>query len=226
MCLILLAWRAHPGYRLIVAANRDEFHSRPARPAGYWSDLPGILAGRDLEAGGTWMGIARGGKFSAVTNYRGAREPRAEQSRGALVTRFLENGAAPAPYIGAVAANGAAYSGFNLLASDGEELWWLSNRGGEPRRLEPGIYALGNALLDEPGLEPAKQRFSRAIEPGPATESLFEALAPARIVNEQYGTRCSTVLLSPRPGASRYAERSFLADGSESDTLSFEIPAR
>jgi uncharacterized protein with NRDE domain len=226
MCLILLAWNAHPHYRLVVAANRDEYHSRPASPAAFWRDHPGILAGRDLEAGGTWMGIARSGNFCAVTNFRGAREPRAEQSRGALVTGFLKNGAGPVPYIREVSAKASAYSGFNLLASDAEELWWVSNRGGEPRRLEPGIYVLGNALLDEAGLEPAKQRFAQAIAPGPAMESLFQVLAPARIVNAQYGTRCSTVLLSARSGGWRYAERSFQGDGSEADTLSFEVPAR
>src|SRR5258708_5544746 len=139
MCLILLAWRAHPDYRLIVAANRDEFHARPASPAAFWPDQPRILAGRDLEAGGTWMGASRGGRFAAVTNYRGAREPRAAESRGALVARFLENGTTPADYAAAVAQRGSAYSGFNLFAADAEELWWLSNRGGEPRRLSKGI---------------------------------------------------------------------------------------
>jgi uncharacterized protein with NRDE domain len=89
MCLIVLAWRVHPDFPLVVAANRDEFHARPADPAAFWTDRPGILAGRDLEARGTWMGVARGGRFAAVTNYRGAREPSAKHSRGALVTGFL-----------------------------------------------------------------------------------------------------------------------------------------
>src|SRR5437773_10039042 len=130
MCLIVLAWRAHPRFPLIVAANRDEFHARPAAPAAHWSDNPAILAGRDLEARGTWMGVSRGGRFAAVTNYRGAREPSAAESRGALVARFLETAAAPAAYVRAIEAN--AYSGFNLLATDGWELRWMSNRAGAP----------------------------------------------------------------------------------------------
>src|SRR5690606_22700378 len=102
MCLILLGWRARPGMTLAVAANRDEFHARPAAPAAFWADRPDILAGRDLEAMGTWMGVSRSGRFAAVTNYRGAREPSAAESRGALVTRFLEGGQPAADYVAAL----------------------------------------------------------------------------------------------------------------------------
>src|ERR1051326_4214449 len=126
MCLILLAWRSHAEYPLIVAANRDEFHARPARTAAFWDDQPAILAGRDLEAMGTWMGVARSGRFAAVTNYRGAREPRATESRGALVTGFLVGSATPASY--AQSLEGKLYSGFNLLLADGKELWWLDRK--------------------------------------------------------------------------------------------------
>ena len=97
MCLILVAWKALPGPALVVAANRDEFHARPAAPAAFWEDRPGILAGRDLEARGTWMGVTRSGRFAAVTNYRGAREARAAESRGARVTRFLDGNQPAAP---------------------------------------------------------------------------------------------------------------------------------
>ena len=148
MCLIVLGWRADPRYPLLVAANRDEFHSRPAAPAAFWRDQPEILAGRDLQAMGTWMGVSRSGRFAAVTNYRGAREPSAAESRGALVSAFLAGAATAAAYLADVAARGASYSGFNLLACDRQELWWMSNRDGAPRRLEPGYYALGNLLLD------------------------------------------------------------------------------
>ena len=110
MCLIVLAWRAHPRFPLIVAANRDEFHARKAASAAFWRDQPQILAGRDLQAMGTWMGVSRSGKFAAVTNYRGAREASAAESRGALVTGFLANGATPAAYMAAVAARAASYS--------------------------------------------------------------------------------------------------------------------
>jgi len=219
MCLIVLAWRAHPELPLIVAANRDEFHARPAAPAAFWEDHPEILAGRDLEARGTWMGVSRSGRFAAVTNYRGAREPRAVESRGALVSRFLGSDPAPKAYVAAL--KKSLYSGFNLLATDGEELWWMSNRDGAPRRLAPGVYGLGNALLDSPEVEPAKREFAAAIEPAPAVEPLFSALAKARIVNPEYGTRCSTVLLQGE--RIRYAERSFAADGAEGETVHFEF---
>jgi uncharacterized protein with NRDE domain len=218
MCLILLAWRVPGRPALVVAANRDEFHARPAAPAAFWQDQPAILAGRDLEARGTWMGISRAGKFAAVTNYRGGTEPRAAQSRGSLVAAFLANGQAPAQYIGEVQKKATSYSGFNLLVSDGAELWWLSNRDGTPRRLEPGIYGLGNALLDSPDVEPRKRRFEDALGSGAALEPLFSVLAEARIVDPVYGTRCSTVFFGRR-----YAERSFAAAGTEQDTLHYEL---
>jgi uncharacterized protein with NRDE domain len=219
MCLIVLAWRKHPDLPLIVAANRDEFHARPAAPAAFWDDQPGILAGRDLEARGTWMGVSRGGRFAAVTNYRGAKEPRAMESRGALVSRFLGNGARPGEYLDSLKSN--LYSGFNLLVSDGEELWWMSNRGGEPRRLEPGIYGLGNTLLDAPEVDGVKQVFGAALSPAPAVESLFKVVKGGQIVHPEYGTRCSTVLLAgPR---TRYAERAFAPDGSAGETVHYDF---
>lgn len=218
MCLILLGWRVHPDHPLIVAANRDEFHARPAAPAAFWDDRPGILAGRDLEARGTWMGVSRSGKFAAVTNYRGAREARAAESRGALVTRFLDNGQSPAAFIEDIQRKAQLYSGFNLLLSDGAELWWMSNRGGEPRKLEPGIYGLGNTLLDAAEVDASKQRFAQALGAGLAVERFFTVLAEARIVNPTYGTRCSTVLVG-----GRYSERSFGPEGTEQDTLHYEL---
>jgi uncharacterized protein with NRDE domain len=222
MCLILLAWRAHPELALAVAANRDEFHGRPAAAAAFWPDRPAILAGRDLEAKGTWMGVARSGRFAAVTNYRGAREPSAAESRGALVTKFLEGSGTPGAYLAAIQSNANRYSGFNLLACDGEELWWMSNRDGAPRRLEPGIYGLGNLLLDSPEVEPDKARFRAALDMAPGVEPLFGTLAPARIVNGQYGTRCSTVLLKS-DSRLRFAERTYGPDGTEGETVRFEF---
>ena len=225
MCLILAAWQALPDYPLAVAANRDEYHGRPAAPAAFWHDKPAVLAGRDLEAKGTWMGVSRGGRFAAVTNYRGAREPSAQESRGALVSRFLGGGEAPADYAAGVAQRAAAYSGFNLLVSDGEELWWVSNRDGAPRRLAPGVYGLGNLLLDSPGLEADKARFRQMLEVAPAADALFAVLAPARIVNPEYGTRCSTIMLLGRDRRLRYAERSYAPDGAEGETLQFQFSA-
>ena len=225
MCLIVLAWRIQSSYPLVVAANRDEFHGRPAAAAAFWRDQPAILGGRDLEALGTWMGVARNGRFAAVTNYRGAREPRAAESRGALPVWFLEGSFPPRKYVERIHQQGAAYSGFNLLVADAEELWWLSNRDSAPRRLEPGCYGLGNTLLDDPEVDAAKARFTQALDPGPAVETLFGVLAPSSIVNPQYGTRCSTVLLKGKDGRIRYAERSFSADGAAQDTVHYEFTA-
>lgn len=225
MCLILVAWRCHDAYPLVVAANRDEFHSRPSAPAAFWREPAGLLAGRDLEGQGTWLGVTRSGRFAAVTNYRGAHDPKALESRGLLTKRFLEDRSAPQDYVAGVAARAAAYSGFNLLAADGRELWWYSNRGGAARRLGPGIYGLGNELLDSADVEPAKARLADLLSPSPAIESLFAALAPSRLVNGPYGTRCSTALVAANEGRWRLAERSFDAAGRELATVHFEFSA-
>jgi uncharacterized protein with NRDE domain len=217
MCLIVLGWRARPGHPLVVAANRDEFHGRPAAPAGFWKDDKAILAGRDLQAMGTWMGVSRSGRFAAVTNYRGAHEPSAPHSRGSLVVGFLKGKGGPAEYMKGI--DGASYSGFTLLACDGEELWWMSNRDGAPRRLEPGYHALGNLLLDSPDVQPAKARVAALP---PAVEPLFSALSAARIVNGQYGTRCSTILLRSENHVT-YAERSFGPAGAGGETRRFRF---
>src|SRR5438105_7425357 len=219
MCLIVVGWQAHKDYPLIVAANRDEFHARPAAPAAFWRDQPGIVAGRDLEAMGTWMGVSRSGRFAAVTNYRGAREPSAEESRGALVSRFLAGNTRAAAYMAELAGRAQRYSGFNLLACDREELWWMSNRDGAPRRLEPGHYALGNLLLDSPDVQPLKQRIA---DTPAAVEPYFGVLAAAKIVNPQYGTRCSTALLD-NGSEVRYAERTFAPDGTDGETMHFQF---
>jgi uncharacterized protein with NRDE domain len=218
MCLIVFGWKAHPDYPLIVAANRDEFHGRPAAAAAFWPDKPAILAGRDLEAKGTWMGVARNGRFAAVTNYRGGTEPRAKESRGALVTQFLEGNEAPETYLKRI--QGSQYSGFNLLVADGREFWSTSNRDGPPRALQPGIYGLGNTLLEAPEVAEPKARFSAAM--GPAVEPLFSVLAESKIVNERYGTRCSTILMKAKK-IIRYAERSFSPDGADQETVHYEF---
>lgn len=226
MCLILVAWRTIEGYRLVVAANRDEFHARPAAQAAFWDDRPGVLAGRDLEAFGTWMGVSRAGNFAAVTNFRGAKEASAAESRGALVTRYLADGASPAAYMGELAPQAGRYSGFNLLAANAHELWWMSNRqhgpDSAPRRLDPGFYGLGNDLLDSDDVLAARDRFRAAP---PAVEPLFSVLAASKLIGPAYGTRCSTVLLLSEDGRLHYAERAFSADGAEGETLRYELRA-
>lgn len=195
MCLIVLAWQVHPDYPLVVAANRDEFYARPAAPAGFWADSPDVLAGRDLEAGGSWLGISRSGRFAALTNYReGRRQRAAAPSRGALVADFLAGQEAPGEYLAALAAHGRRYQGFNLFAGDRQRLGYYANRAllgdtpAAPRWLGPGIYGLSNHLLDTPWpkLEAAKAAFADALHELPASESFFRLLADREIVADHH----------------------------------------
>lgn len=144
MCLILLAYQSHPEYPLVVAANRDEFYARPTQDAHFWPDAPNLLAGRDVEAGGTWLGVTRAGRFAAVTNYAEPNPPPAPGSRGALTQNFLTGDTPAASY--ARQLDGEHYKGYNLLLWDGQELVYSSNRA-DDRKLEPGIYGLANAEL-------------------------------------------------------------------------------
>jgi uncharacterized protein with NRDE domain len=157
MCLILTALDAHPDYALIVAANRDEFYDRPTAAAAFWSDAPWVLGGRDLEAGGTWLGIDRNGRFAAVTNYRqGQRELVAHRSRGRLVSDYLTTGISARDHVDRVEREAELYNGFNLIAGSYRELFYYSNRAssagtlpeGRASALAPGVYGLSNHLLD------------------------------------------------------------------------------
>jgi uncharacterized protein with NRDE domain len=153
MCLIALAWQAHPHYRLVVGANRDEFHDRPATALGWWSDRPAVLGGRDLQAGGSWLAIGRTGRLAMVTNYREDLKPQAGvRSRGDLVAGFVTGSGTPEQF--AQTLEGGSYAGFSLLAASfapsGDSLAYVSNRGDPARTLVPGIYGLSNASLDTP----------------------------------------------------------------------------
>jgi uncharacterized protein with NRDE domain len=151
MCLLVCAWQVVPGYPLLILANRDEFYARPTAPLGRWASAEGseVWAGRDLLGGGTWLGV-RGRRFAALTNVRepGVLVPNEAPSRGELVPNFLGREEAPLSYLEGL--EGERYAGFNLLLSDGERLAWASNRAGEARELEPGIYGVSNASLDTP----------------------------------------------------------------------------
>ena len=151
MCLILVAWQAHPDYPLVVAANRDEFFARPAAPAAWWPDAPHVFAGRDLEAGGTWLGLTRTGRFAGLTNFRDPGRNRAgTPSRGALVADFLGGGESTAEALARLQHEGPRYNAFNLFVSDGNTLGIYESESGNSRLLEPGVHALSNHLLDTP----------------------------------------------------------------------------
>ena len=149
MCLVVFGWQAHPDYRLILAGNRDESHRRPTQDAHWWPDDQSILAGRDLQAGGTWLGVNKSGRFATVTNFReGPRSQAGFKSRGALVTDFVTGSQSPQEFESSIS-NGQ-YAGFSLLVSDGNTMSYLSNRDDLESDLIPGVYGLSNASLDTP----------------------------------------------------------------------------
>ncbi len=250
MCLILLAWRAHPDYPLVVAANRDEFFARPTAAADFWADQPRVLAGRDLEGDGTWFGISRSGRFAALTNYRDPASQRTgTPSRGALVADFLTGHMSPADYRRELDAKGEAWNGYNLLFGDGEELHYQSNCGDGPARLAPGIYGLSNHLLDTPWPKVAagKSRLAAALAKLPDDRSLLDLLKDDRLADDAalprtgvslewerllsaafvrspaYGTRSSTVLSRDRQGRVVFEEVHFNAGADETGRTRFDF---
>jgi uncharacterized protein with NRDE domain len=152
MCLLVLAWRSHPQYRLVVAANRDEFHARPTASLAPWADVAGIVGGRDLQAGGAWFAVGVAQRLGIVTNFRefGRQRPSAP-SRGGLIPAYLSGTRLPGDFLQALEADAPGYSGFNLLLADRNSLWYASNRADQfARELAPGIYGLSNEFLDTP----------------------------------------------------------------------------
>ncbi|MDB5761103.1 MAG: hypothetical protein JWQ21_98 [Herminiimonas sp.] len=183
MCLIVFAWQVIPGMPLIAAANRDEFYDRPATPAAWWEDHPQVYAGRDLQGGGTWLGVTRTGRFAALTNIRAPSEKRSDApSRGALVADYLTGQTSAREYVDLIATNAGVFNGFNLLVGDCNELIWFSNRKNDDMRngrpLTPGIYGLSNDLLDTPWpkVVRTKAQFASLLCQGAPEEAYFEML--------------------------------------------------
>jgi uncharacterized protein with NRDE domain len=252
MCLILFAWRAHPDYRLVLAANRDEFHERPTMAAEFWAHRPGLLGGRDLQAGGTWLGVTRSGRFAAVTNYREPLQPevRLERSRGELVTGFLEGDQPALKHADYLRATGGAYRGFNLLVGTRDSLAYVSNRQPDAVEISRGCHGLSNHLLntDWPKVHSGRTRLEQLLDEDRVDpEALFDLLTDRSlvqgemppgtdndgirrhlmnhyfIVSPHYGTRSTTVLLITRDGGMTFIERRFAPDGSETGTSRFEL---
>lgn len=240
MCLILIAWQVHPDYPLVLAANRDEFYRRPAAPAQWWPEPAELLAGRDLQAGGTWLGVTRHGAFAALTNFRDPASQRAAApSRGRLVPEILDRTRPPAERLARLQAEGPRYNGFNLLWGEDGELRVYESVPARTQQLGPGIYGLSNHLLDTPWpkVEHAKSRLAAALAALPDEQALMALLrddAPApdeqlprtgvslaweRLLSSafihapDYGTRCSSLLTLSRQGTARFQEQSWDARG-------------
>jgi uncharacterized protein with NRDE domain len=238
MCLLLIALEQHPVYKLVLAANRDEYYDRPTAPAQFWEGRPGVLAGRDLKAGGTWLGITKTGRLSAITNYRDpAHTKENAPSRGDLVLHFLERDVSALQYLEDVSRKGEEYNGFNLLAGSINELSWYSNRGDGILRLAKGVYGVSNHLLDTPWpkIEKAKNGLRRMLtstgelhpedlfeilidQTRPADELLPDTgvglewekiLSPVFISSPVYGTRSSTIILVDHRDLVLFMERTY-----------------
>lgn len=246
MCLILVAWRVHPDFPLVVAANRDEFFARPTARAAWWSEPEGIFAGRDLQAGGTWLGVNRGGAFAGLTNFRDPAQQRPDTpSRGALVADALADTRPVTERLVWLARHGGDYNGFNLIFSDGRDLAIHESVSRQGRVLEPGLYGLSNHLLDSPWpkVVAAKSRLHAALNCLPDTAPLLALLRDDRQAPDEelprtgvslewerllssafirapgYGTRGSTVILQDRTGRISFREWTWDEAGEQTGPL-------
>lgn len=237
MCLILFGLDDHPRYRLVLAANRDEFFQRPTQPAEFWEEYPFLLAGRDLLQGGTWMGITRSGRFGALTNYRDPHQNiHGAPSRGMLVHDFLVQDIAPRDFLCERSDIAHQYNGFNLLVGTVDSLCYLSNKEGVVRPVESGVHGLSNSLLDVPwpkvrrGIErladcmrerdiKVDKLFQLMADSQPAPDSQLpqtgvslgweRLLSSMYISGEDYGTRSTTILLADRHNRVQFWEKTF-----------------
>lgn len=250
MCLVFISLNNHPQYKVIVAANRDEFYERKTMPAAFWKDQPEIVGGRDMQATGTWMAMNTNGKIALVTNYRDPANinPKAP-SRGKLVSDFLEGNKNPQQYLQELESKANQYNGFNLLVGHLDEWWYLSNYKTGIQKLEPGIYGLSNRLLDTawPKVVRGKQKFLSVIEYDVLPEELFSMLKDEQRAEDQilpdtgvglereralssmfiktkgYGTRCSTVLLVDKEDRVQYYERTYNLETFEYSTRGYRF---
>jgi uncharacterized protein with NRDE domain len=218
LCLIVLSHRTHPRHPLVIAANRDEFFARPTRGAHWWDDAPGVLGGRDLRAGGSWLAMTREGRFAMVTNVRGVPEPPGGRSRGALVADFVRGAAAPEEFARAVVRE--RYAGFHLVCGEVDGVVAHVSTGAVARVLEPGIFAVSNApgADDWPKIALAREAMARALQSDDLEGDLMRFLTTPRgapvesevfvsLPEMGYGTRASTVIIADADGAIDFTER-------------------
>ena len=245
MCLLIFSYKLHPTYRLVLAANRDEFCDRPTRSIAFWDDMPQILAGRDLKGSGTWLGVTRSGRIAALTNFRDPASIKEQApSRGLLVSNYLGGSQSPQDYLEQIKSAGHAYNGFNLLIGDQKELYYYSNIKNEIQKIKPGLYGVSNHVLDTPWpkVEKGKADFKALIEEKktikpedifnilnnrsrPADDKLphtgvsleWERMLSAMfITSDEYGTRSSSAILIEKTGRLTFAERTFIPRSSGS----------
>ncbi len=257
MCLIVFAYRYHPQLPLVVAANRDEFHSRPSRRAGFWNletPHPGLLAGQDLSQGGTWLGISRGGRFAAVTNFRTPGSNTGTKSRGLLTREFLLGDLTAADYVASLRNSLNDYGPFNLLVGDSRGLYYLNGISGHGEELGSGVYGLSNGVLnsDWPKVCSGKAALKALLqqsatvttdrltsmmtsrEPAPDPQlpetglplELERVLSSSFIANPQrnYGTRCTTALIVDQQDMVRFSEQCYGADSAITSRCYFHFP--
>ncbi len=251
MCLVAFALDAHPRHRLVLMGNRDEAFARPAAALASWDDAPAVIAGRDLEAGGTWLGVTRSGRWAVLTNVRDPLHPRPHiRSRGALAADFLRGDAPALGYAATVHAARADFDGFNLVVGDADTVAVVSTRTDAVATLGPGVYGLSNDRLDTPWpkLTRARRRLRDAlradrVDPDdllallddterPSDDALPDTgvglelervLSPVRIVAGDYGTRVSTALVLDRDGAGEVVEQTWRRDGAPGPRVSARI---
>jgi uncharacterized protein with NRDE domain len=239
MCLILFGVQPTKKLQLVVAANRDEFYDRPASRAGFWDDHPQVLAGRDLQAGGTWLGVNKTGRFAAVTNFRETPpDPIPPRSRGDLTSGFLTSEIPAEEYLKAISRRGSEYRGFNLIINDGKDTYYYSNRASDIIKLKPGFYGLSNQLLDcdWPKVNKGRDNLSKLIDDEMPDNELFnasfnllfdtgddEAFSNSFIATAEYGTCAATVLTLSASGKINFQEQGFKHNGQQEDLLSYSL---
>ena len=253
MCLAIVAIDALPDWPLVIVANRDEFHAREASAAAPWHDASEVVAGRDLPAGGTWLGLTKQGRIALLTNYRepGLKNPQAP-SRGRLVENYLRGDMTAADYAQAIGERTREHNGFNLLLADEAGVWYASNRSRDTgTRLPPGIVGLSNALLDTPWPKLVRSRAAVGRHLGaqqtPDVDTLISIfqdrvpppdrelpdtglgvererrLACPFILDPQYGTRCTSVILRHARGHTLFYEQSYTPEGTPGGRSAWRI---
>lgn len=251
MCLILFSWKTNPKHKLILAANRDEFYDRPTQKVSVWDDHPEVIAGRDIQAGGTWIGVTKSGRLAALTNYRDPQniDPKAE-SRGRLTADFLSGTDSPEQYLRKLKNSGRHYNGFNLMVGDSNQLFHYNNVNHDIKEVTPGIYGLSNGFFQEnwPKIKKGKSALETLVKKEEvSTNQLLDilgnkqiaddielpktgipldwerALSPLFIETENYGTRCSTIIFTSYTDHTSFTEKTYPIGNQQEGIVTFEI---